>query len=403
MAPQRRWLALRESHRADVERAMSRTWAEVDLGAVKSNLTAIRAHLDPGVRVMAVVKADGYGHGAVPVARTALRVGATWLGVATVDEGLALRRARITAPILVLGPAASDEVAEAVRAGLSLTIMSAESVAVLAQAARRRAVRVHLKVDTGMTRLGVAVTEVRKVVRAITAAGLHLEGVFTHLACADEPGSEITREQLTRFESILLALRRRYPQVLVHAANSAAAVLLPRSHYGMVRIGLAMYGLSPGPAVSERVGLRPVMRLRSRIVRVVRAQPGTAVSYGATYHVLRPTTIATVACGYADGYPRLAGLNGEVMLEGDRVHIAGRVCMDYLMIDAGDRPVRPGDIVDLFGAGVTAEEVASWAHTISYEVVCGVGPRVPRVYLAPAGRAGVADGPDAASRAGRRR
>jgi alanine racemase len=151
----------------------------------------------------------------------------------------------------------------------------------------------------------------------------------------------------------------------------------------MVRVGLAMYGLSP-QLVRDRVSLRPAMRLCSRVVRTIRAQPGTAVSYGATYRVLRPTTIATVACGYADGYPRLAGLNGEVVVGGDRVHIAGRVCMDYLMIDAGDRPVRTGDVVELFGDGVTAEEVAAWAHTISYEVVCGVGPRVPRVYVGPA-------------------
>ena len=364
----------------------SRTWAEVDLGAIASNLAAVRACLGPGVRVMAVVKADAYGHGAVPVARAALRAGAGWLGVATVDEGLALRAARITAPILVLGPANSGEVSDAAGEGLSLTIHAADAVPLIAKAARRRVPRVHVKVDTGMTRLGVAPSEVAKVTRAVTAAGLRLEGVFTHLACADEPRQEITREQLTRFESILPSLRRRHPKLLIHAANSAAAFLLPRSHYGMVRVGLAMYGLSPGPAVRERVSLQPAMQMRSRIVRVVRAQAGTAVSYGASYRVLRPATIATVACGYADGYPRLAGLNGEVALGGDRVHIAGRVCMDYLMIDAGDRPVQPGDAVELFGDRVGTDEVAEWAHTISYEIVCGVAPRVPRLY--PAARRG---------------
>ena len=357
-----------------------RTWAEIDLGAVQANLAAIRMHLDPAVRIMAVVKADGYGHGAVPVARAALRAGAAWLGVATVDEGLALRKARIAAPILVFGPASTEEIAEAVRRDLSLTLISAESVPVVARGAGRRAARVHLKIDTGMTRLGVAPAEAATVARAAAAAGLHLEGVFTHLATADEPGSEETRDQLTRFEAVLPRLRRRFPGLLVHAANSAGAVLLPRSHYAMVRVGLAMYGLSP-QSVRERVSLRPVMRMRSRVVRTIRAQPGTAVSYGATYRVLRPTTIATVACGYADGYPRLAGLNGEVVLGADRVHIAGRVCMDYLMVDAGDRSVRAGEIVELFGDGVSAEEVAAWAHTISYEVVCGVSPRVPRVYV----------------------
>jgi len=366
--------------------ATGRTWAEVDLGAIASNLAAIRAHLDPAVRIMAVVKADGYGHGAVRVARAAVRAGSDWLGVATVGEGLALRAARITAPTLVLGPATRDEISDAVRAGLSLTIASADGVAFLARTAQGRAVRVHLKVDTGMTRLGVGVAEAAKVARAATAAGLRLEGVFTHLACADEPGSEMTREQLTRFESMLPALRRRHPTLLVHAANSGGAILTPRSHYGMVRLGLAMYGLSPGAAARDRVTLRPVMRLWSRVVRVRRVQPGTAVSYGATYRVLRPTTIATVACGYADGYPRLAGLSGEVSLDGARVHIAGRVCMDYLMLDAGDHAVQPGDAVELFGDVVSADDVAAWAHTISYEIVCGVGPRVPRVYLDRAGR-----------------
>jgi len=374
------------SHPGHAPSSTRRTWAEIDLGALAANLTAIRAQLPAAVRIMAVVKADGYGHGAVPVARAALRAGAAWLGVATVSEGLALRKARITAPALVFGPAAPDEIADAVRAGLSLTLVSAESVALVARAARRRA-GVHLKVDTGMTRLGVSPAEAARVARAAAAAGLRVEGVYTHLATADEPGSEVTREQLTRFEAILPPLRRRFPGVLVHAANSAGAVLVPRSRYGMVRLGLAMYGLSPAP-VREHVALRPVMRLRSRVVRTIRAEPGTAVSYGATYRVLRPTTIATVACGYADGYPRLAGLNGEVVLGGARVHIAGRVCMDYLMVDAGDRPVRTGDVVELFGEGVTADEVAAWAHTISYEIVCGVGPRVPRVYAGAAAERG---------------
>ncbi len=377
----------RRAHASATSSAMRRSWAEVDLSAISSNLTAIQKRLDPGVRVMAVVKADGYGHGAVPVARAALRAGAAWLGVATVPEGLALRAARITAPILVLGPAEAEEVAEAVEGGLTLTVSSADAVALIARGGRRRATRVQLKVDTGMTRLGVGPPEVPRVVRAITAAGMRLEGVFTHLACADEPGHEFTRKQLARFESLLPALRRREPNLLVHTANSAAALLLPGSHYDMVRLGLAMYGLSPGQAVRDQITLRPAMRLRSRVVRVVHVQPGTAVSYGATYRVLRPTTIATIACGYADGYPRLAGLHGEVGLGGGRAHIAGRVCMDYLMVDAGARVVRPGDIAELFGDTVSVDEVAEWAQTISYEIVCGVGPRVPRVYLDPSRRA----------------
>lgn len=361
-----------------VERATRRTWAEVDLDAVAGNVAAVRALLDPATRFMAVVKAGGYGHGAVPVARAALAAGAHWLGVATVDEGLALRAAGIASPVLVLGSVARSEVGDAVRAGLSLSITSPDTVAMVAGTARAR---VHLKVDTGMTRLGVLPGEVPAVVGRIARARARLEGVYTHLSSADDPDHTITREQLNRFDGVLGVVRRRFPRVIVHAANSAAALLHPRSRYDLVRVGLAMYGIYPGRHGREVATLTPAMRLVSRVVRTVQAPPGTAVSYGATYRVLRPTTIATIACGYADGYPRLAGLNGEVAVGGTRVHIAGRVCMDHLMIDAGDRPVRAGEVAELFGRTVSVDEVAAWAHTIAYEVLCAVGPRVPRVYI----------------------
>lgn len=361
-----------------VERATRRTWAEVDLDAIAGNVAAVRALLAPTTRFMAVVKANGYGHGAVPVARAALAAGAQWFGVATVDEGLALRAAGIASPVLVLGSIAESEAGIAVRAGLSLTITSPGDVAIFAKTARAR---VHLKVDTGMTRLGVTPGEIPAVVSRIARARLRLEGVYTHLASADDPDPTGTREQLNRFDALLRSVRRRFPRALIHAANSAAALAHPRSRFDLVRVGLAMYGLYPDRHFHELVALTPAMRLLSRVVRTVQAPPGTAVSYGATYRVLRPTTIATIACGYADGYPRLAGLNGEVALGGTRVHIAGRVCMDHLMVDAGDRPVRAGDTTELFGRTVSVDEVAAWAHTVSYEVLCGVGPRVPRVYL----------------------
>lgn len=358
---------------------MRRTWAEIDLDALASNVRAVRSLLGPQTQFMAVVKADGYGHGAVPVAHAAIAAGAQWVGVATVDEGLALRGAGIRHPTLVLGSVAPEEIAEAVRSGLSLTIASREALPLLLRAGRRA--RLHLKIDSGMTRLGVLISEVPSVLRKIAQAGRTLEGCYTHLATADDPADAFTREQLNRFDAVLTQVRRRFPRAVVHAANSAAALALPRSRYDLARIGLAMYGLLPAPAVRPRPSLRPAMRLLSRVVRTVRVQPGTAISYGATYRVLRPTTITTVACGYADGYPRLAGLNGEVLLGGERVHIAGRVCMDHLMVDAGDRRSQTGDEVELFGRAVSVDEVAEWAHTISYEVLCGVGLRVPRVYL----------------------
>lgn len=360
-------------------RATRRTWAEVDLDAITANLHAVRAQVGLGPRVMAVVKADGYGHGAVRVARQAIEAGAAWLGVATLEEGLELRRAGIDAPVLVLGSVAADDVGEAMRHDLGLTIASSDALSAFPRARRR--VRLHLKIDTGMTRLGVTVDEVPSVLNRLTRAGLRLEGVYTHLASADEPDHAFTREQLNRFDAVLPQVRAQFPQVIVHAANSAAALGHPRSRYDLVRVGLAMYGLYPERRIASQVTLIPAMRLLSRVVRTVRVNPGTTVGYGATYRTLRPTTIATVACGYADGYPRLAGLNGEVLLNGARVHIAGRVSMDHLTIDAGDQPVHAGDMVELFGRGLSVDEVAEWAHTISYEVVCGVGSRVPRVYF----------------------
>ncbi|MDQ7844288.1 MAG: alanine racemase [Armatimonadota bacterium] len=365
--------------RAALAGATRRTWAEIDLDAIAANVRALRALLAGGTRFMAVVKADGYGHGDVAVARAALQAGAEWLGVATVQEGLRLRRARIRAPVLVLGPAHPGEVGPAVGAGLSLTIASPEGLAPLLRAGRRA--RLHLKVDTGMTRLGVPPADVPAVLSQLALAGSHLEGVYTHLATADDPDQAFAREQLNRFESVLPAVRRRFPAAIVHAANSAAAIGTPRARYDLVRVGLAMYGLHPAPHLQDAVALQPAMRLLSRVVRAQRVPPGTAVSYGAAYRLLRASTIATVACGYADGYPRLAGLSGELVLNGERVPIAGRVCMDHLMVDAGDRAVRAGDEVELFGRTISADEVARWAQTIAYEVVCGVGPRVPRVYF----------------------
>lgn len=360
-------------------RATRRTWAEVDLDAITANLHAVRAQVGLGPRVMAVVKADGYGHGAVRVARQAIEAGAAWLGVATLEEGLELRRAGIDAPVLVLGSVAADDVGEAMRHDLGLTIASSDALSAFPRARRR--VRLHLKIDTGMTRLGVTVDEVPSVLNRLTRAGLRLEGVYTHLASADEPDHAFTREQLNRFDAVLPQVRAQFPQVIVHAANSAAALGHPRSRYDLVRVGLAMYGLYPERRIASQVTLIPAMRLLSRVVRTVRVNPGTTVGYGATYRTLRPTTIATVACGYADGYPRLAGLNGEVLLNGARVHIAGRVSMDNLTVDAGETAVQIGDPVELFGGEISVDEVAHWAQTISYEIVCGLGSRVPRVYF----------------------
>lgn len=363
-----------------VDTATRRTWAEIDLDALAHNLRALRTVLSPSCRIMAVVKADAYGHGLVPASRAALDAGVQWLGVATLDEGLALRNAGIASPVLVLGPLDADSLDEALTHRLSMTIVSPEMVDVLT-ARRDSPARVHVKVDTGMTRLGIRPEDAPAVLSRLDALRVTVEGCYTHLACADDADPAVTDEQLRKFQPVVDETRRRFPNVIIHAANSAAVLVHPRSHFDMVRVGLAMYGLYPGPHMQDRAGLKPVMQCKSRVVRTMRVGPGAAVSYGATYRVSKPTVIATVACGYADGYPRLAGNRGQVVIRGRRFPVAGRVSMDYLMVDAKDEPVAIGDEVILFGQDVGADEVAEWAQTISYEVLCGVGPRVPRIYL----------------------
>src|SRR2546428_262893 len=225
---------------------------------------------------------------------------------------------------------------------------------------------VHLKVDTGMTRLGVFPEDVPVLLDRLTAKGIPVEGCYTQLACADEPDHVMTQEQLVRFRPAREAIRARVPRALIHVANSAGALTSPHTHFDMVRVGLAMYGLYPSPQMASLGSLHPAMRLYSRVVRTARVGPGTAVSYGAAHRTKTSTTIATIACGYADGYPRLAGERGEVLIRGQRHRIAGRVCMDHLMVDVGDHPVAAGHVAQLFGDAISAGEVAAWALTISY-------------------------------------
>jgi len=355
----------------------------VDLGAIVSNIRGVGRRLAPSCRLMAVVKADAYGHGVVPVCQAAVEAGAAWLGVATLGEGVALRLGGIGAPILILGGLTAGEVADAAAHRLSISITSLEMAEMVLNRPGRLPVGVHLKVDTGMTRLGVFPQDVPALLDRLAGKGISLEGCYTQLACGDAPDDPMTADQLARFEPVVTAVRARFPRVLVHAANSGAALAAPRTHFDMVRVGLAMYGLYPSPELRTVVPLQPAMRLCSRVVRTVRVGPGTAVSYGAAYRTRATTTIATIACGYADGYPRLAGAAGEVFIRGRRHRIAGRVCMDHLMVDAGDQPVAVGDVVELFGGNISADEVAAWAHTISYEILCGVGLRVPRIYKSP--------------------
>jgi alanine racemase len=361
---------------------------------VRDNVAAIAALVAPSA-VCAVVKADGYGHGAVPVARAALEAGATWLAVALPAEGLALRAAGIDAPVLVLSEPSPDELDDLVRAGLRATVATQPAVEALAKAVARAGagpVRVHVKVDTGMRRVGAEPADVPALVAAVLdRPELVLEGLWTHCAVADEPGNPFTVEQLRRFEAVRTRLRAAGVEPpLVHAANSAAALEHPCARYDLVRVGIAAYGLAPSPALEGRLPLRPALSVRSRVSHVKVVADGEQISYGLRYRCDGDRVIATVPIGYADGVVRrLSSVGGEVLVGGRRRPIAGTITMDQLMVDCGppghDGGVAVGDEVVLIGRQgddeVTAGEWAARLDTIPYEIVCGIGPRVPRRHV----------------------
>ncbi len=363
------------------------TWVEVDLEAIAHNVRRVVEMVGPQVAVLAVLKADGYGHGAVRVARTALNNGARYLGVASINEGAALRQAGIPAPILVLGFTPAWQARELVLNDLSATVFNLDVARALSRAAREldRRVRVHVKVDTGMGRLGLLPDDVVPFVLDLAALpGLELEGIFTHFSVADS-NSEYTRWQLERFRQVLAALANagiEFP--LVHAANSAAILTLPESYFSMVRLGIAMYGLHPSPQVPCPPDFCPALTFKTQVAQVKTLPPGSFVSYGNTYRTEGWQRIAVLPVGYADGFRRAPRHWGEVLVRGRRAPIIGRVCMDQTMIDVTAIPdVRQGDEVVLIGQQgserITAEEVAERLGTINYEVVSEILARVPRV------------------------
>ncbi|HEY2671491.1 MAG TPA: alanine racemase [Rugosimonospora sp.] len=360
----------------------------VDLGAIRHNVARLRSVTT--AEVMVVVKADGYGHGMVPVARAALEAGATWLGGCTVDEALALRAAGIEAPVLAWLTAPGVPLDRAVRAGVDLSVGSLESLAETIAAGRlaEQSARVHLKIDTGLNRGGAKPAEWVALVEAAAKAQAdgHLDvvGVWSHLACADVVGHSSIDAQLAEYHDALevaarAGLRPRYR----HLANSAATLTRPDTHFDLVRTGIAVYGLSP--VRGEGFGLRPAMTVRGRVAVAKRVPAGEGVSYGHTYTTTGPTTLAVVPLGYGDGVPRHASNSGPVLLGGRRRTVAGRVCMDQIVLDCGDDPVRAGDVATLFGPGDQGEPTADdWADavgTINYEIVTRIGGvRVPRRY-----------------------
>jgi alanine racemase len=366
-------------------------WADVDLGAARRNVERLVALASPST-VCAVVKADGYGHGAVAMAEAALAGGATWLAVAIVEEGDALRSAGITAPVLLLSEPPHGAFADVVALGLTPTVYTVAGVEAAAKAVasapgRGEALPLHVKVDTGMHRVGAAPSDAVQLVSAIAdRPEVRLEGLWTHLAVADDPGNEFTDDQARVFAQVVGALAARgvRPPV-IHSCNSAATINQPALRQDMVRCGITLYGVPPSPALAGRVELSPAMALRARVSQVKRIGAGEGVSYGLRYRVDRPATIATVPVGYADGVPwRLGVTGGEVLLSGRRRPIAGSVTMDQILVDCGDDEVAAGDEVVLLG-GQDGDSIGAWdwaerVGTIAYEVLCGIGARVPRRY-----------------------
>ncbi len=361
------------------------TVAVIDLSAIRHNVRALKPE---HAEVMAVVKANGYGHGAVRVARVALEAGATWLGVALVEEGIELREAGLSAPILVLTQFPPGAEREALAARLTPTVYTDDGLRRLAVAMAGAPVRIHVKIDTGMHRVGMEPARAVEFVAEAASAGMEVEGLWTHFAKSEERDSSFTGAQLERFEDVVRRVRSAgFHARYLHAANSAATMMVPAAHFDMVRLGLAMYGLLPGPELGAIAQLRPAMTWKSRVAMVKRLGPGERISYGLRYVLERESTIVTIPVGYADGYSRLLSNEAEVLIRGRRYPIAGTVTMDQLMVDCGDDPVAEGDEVVLMGRQgdqeVSAEELADVMGTVNYEVVCQVSERVPRRYVDP--------------------
>ncbi len=374
-------------------------WAEIDLQAIAHNVRELRRITRPEAALMVAVKANAYGHGAVEVARTALQNGAAGLGVARIEEGLDLRRAGIRAPILVFGYTPASKADQLLNHDLTATVYTVHHAAQLAEAAaaRQRTIDIHIKVDTGMGRLGVQHQELRlqnpegataEILQIARMQGLALKGIFTHFATSDATDKTFAQRQFHRFSQLLCRLEAAgLPRPVRHAANSGAIIDMPETHLDMVRAGISVYGLAPSPEVDcSRIDLHPALTLKARIVHIKTVPAGTPISYGCTYVTPAATKIATVPVGYGDGYSRLLSNKGSMLAGRKRAPITGRVCMDLTMIDIGsDSEAKVGDEVVLISRQgtemITADEIASLLNTINYEIVTTVMARVPRIFL----------------------
>ncbi|MGB9839831.1 alanine racemase [Thermovenabulum sp.] len=368
------------------------TRAEILLDNLKHNINEVLRVKNKNSKFCAVVKADAYGHGAFEVSRVALSMGAEYLAVAFLDEALALRREGVRAPILILGFTPEDQFDKIIENDITQTVFSVEMAEKLSFKAAQmgKTVKIHIKLDTGMGRIGFLADSpiISEIERVFELPGIEVEGIFTHFARADEKDKGFTFEQFYKFMDVVGRLENKgYRIPIKHAANSAAIIDLPETHLDMVRAGIMLYGCYPSDEVDkEKVKLKPVMSFKTKIAHLKELEKGKPVSYGGTFITQRRSRIATLPAGYADGYFRLLSSKGEVFVKDKRAKVVGRVCMDQCMVDVtGIEGLKVGDDVELFGDGtnngVTADEVAKIIGTISYEVLCAVSKRVPRVYI----------------------
>ena len=365
-------------------------WVEVDLDAVRHNLAEIRRLVAPAVEIMAVVKAEAYGHGGVKIAKTALQAGASRLSVALPEEGIALREAGITAPILVFSPLQTDQAETMVRYNLTPTICMLEPAVALSRAATAvgKKVPFHVKIDSGMNRIGIPASEGVVFIKKMSPLpGLVFEGIFSHMATADEQDKEYAKHQIKIFNKVIVDLKAEglLPSK-AHLANSAGIIDLPLSHYNLVRPGIILYGMYPSTEVqTDKIHLQPAFALKAKIVFIKRVPQGSAISYGRKYVTPTDSTIVTIPIGYADGWSRKLSGKAHALISGKRFPIVGTICMDLCMVDVGDEPIEIGQEVVLIGSQgserITVEEISAYLGTINYEVTCMISDRVPRRYL----------------------
>lgn len=362
------------------------TWAEVRLDNLSYNLAQIKKRLSAKIKVMGTVKADAYGHGLIPVAKKLVDYGVDYLGVASIDEGIKLREAGINLPVLVLGLILETDIEPLFTYGLTVTVCTESFARVLNIKAKSlgRIINAHIKVDTGMGRIGVLYREALRTIKKIHSLKfINIEGVFTHFALADV-NEEFTFTQISFFGRLVAKLHEDNIHIpLVHAANSSGIFNFEESHFNMVRPGLVIYGLSPGK--NTGIDLKPLLSLKTKIVYVKKVPQGYGISYGHTYVTSKPTTIVTLPIGYGDGYPRNLSNQASVLIKGKYFKISGRVCMDQIMVDVGNTSVKAGDEAVLIGSQgknkIIVEDLADLSGTIPYEIVCGLGSRIPRIYI----------------------